>query len=170
MPDNQVPDFNSIGTDLINDAVTYASVTGLNFFRESFDKQGFTDESFKAWEPRKTGDDGRGILINTAHLRDSTQVLERSPEQIVFGNTAPYAYIHNYGGMISIRVTARSRKFFWYMYKATGQDKWKFMALTKKERLSVKIPQRQFIGPSKTLLNALDAWIINQIITRFNNL
>jgi phage gpG-like protein len=170
MPDNQMPDFSSIAHGLQDDLVTYAAVTGLNFFKESFDKQGFTNEVLEPWPQRKTGEDGRGILMSTAHLRDSNQVLERSRDQIVFGNTAKYASIHNEGGVISIRVSARARKFFWYMFKATDKVKWKYMALTKKERLSITIPKRQFMGESKTLMNDIDAWVINQIITRFNNL
>lgn len=167
MADNQTPDFEALGREILEDAITYAAVTGLNFFKESFEKQGWTGNSFTAWDP-VAGKGGQGILINTAFLRDSIQILDRKPNRIEYAATAPYAGIHNNGGIITVRVTAKSRKFFWYMFKATGKVMWKYMALTKKETMSIKIPQRQFIGESQILMNSLDEWIIKQITERFN--
>jgi phage gpG-like protein len=170
MPELQAPNFNSISHELLEDLVTYASVTGLNFFKESFEKQGFTNEAFEAWVSRATGADGRGILMSTAHLRDSNVILERSIRQIVYANTATYAFIHNNGGVISIRVTERARKYFWYMYYATKQVKWRYMALTKKDRLTITIPKRQFLGESATLMRDIDQWAGSEIVRRFNNI
>lgn len=164
-----MPEFRGLGQMILKDAYVYASVTGLNFFKESFTRQGWLDRSLEPWQS-VDGKAGQGILINTAFLRDSLQILSRAEGKIEFGATAPYAAIHNDGGSISIRITAKSRKFFWYMYKATRQVKWKYMALTKKDRLTIRIPKRQFIGESYTLMNELDAWFIDQIVTRFNQL
>lgn len=164
-----IPDFNSIGEGLMEDIVSYAAVTGVNFFKSSFDNQGFTDEKFEAWPKTKDGDGTRHILTNSGFLRDSNQVLSRSIEEIVFGNPAPYASIHNFGGVVSIRVTKKARKFFWYMYRATGNIKWKYMALTKKERLAITIPARPFLKESKTLLEDIDKYALKEIVNRYNN-
>jgi phage gpG-like protein len=166
------------------DLVTFASVTGLNFFKESFDKQGFTDTSFEAWPHVKGGDGTRHILTNTGHLRDSTQILERSIQQIVFANTAIYADVHNNGGTINVKVTEKARKYFWYLYytqvdkqgnilpggSPTYAKMYKSMALTRKSFLTIKIPQRKFLGESKALMDIINAWAAGQAVTRFNNL
>ena len=166
---NTIPNFEALARELLADAVVFAEVTSLNFFKESFDKQGWTDGSFQAWQQRAGGNDGRNILIKTGNLRDSLRVLQSSPLRIVFGTSEPYAATHNDGGTINIKVTKRSRKFFWYMFRATGESKWKAMALTKKETLTIKFPKRQFIGESQTLMQTLDQWLVKEIETRFKS-
>ena len=44
--------------------------------------------------------------------------------------TLPYAEIHEKGGVI--RATPRSRKFFWFKHKTTGEPKWRYFAISKK--------------------------------------
>ena len=56
------------------------------------------------------------------------------------------------------------------MYKKTQNEKWKWMALTKKETLTIKIPKRQFIGESETLMNELDKMFIDRIKQYFKTL
>lgn len=167
---NTIPDFDTLVRKLLEDAVIFAEVTGINFFKGSFENQGWTDGSFTAWQQRKTGADGRSILVQSHNLLNSLRVLESSPLRIVFGTSEPYAAIHNNGGTIQIRVTQKAKKFFWYMFKATRQNYWKWMALTKKEHLTIHMPQRKFIGESQTLMQQLDTWIINEIKKRFKQL
>lgn len=168
---NKIPDFEAMGKAILKDAESYAAVTGLNFFKESFQKQGFTDNAFEPWQPRKNDlRQGGAILVDTGQLRDSLQILERGNYRIKFGTFSPYAGIHNHGGIINIPLTKKSRKFFWAMYYHTNNTKYKALALTKKESVFIKMPKRQFIGESKTLLNNLDQWILNRIVERFKNL
>lgn len=42
------------------------------------------------------------------------------------------------------------------MYKQTNDEKWKYMALAKKNHIVLKFPKRQFIGHSATLMKILD--------------
>jgi len=165
---NSIPDFEKLGKKLVDSAMRFSSVHALNFFKDSFQNQGWTDTAFKAW-PSRTNDTrpGGAILTQTGHLRDSLQILSRSKSKLVFGTHAPYAKVHNEGGTLSIPVTEKSRKFFWYMFKATGQAHWKWMALTKKQRMVAKMPQRQFIGHSDTLMKELHDWWIKRIETEF---
>lgn len=109
---NTIPDFESMIRELLEDAVVFAEVTSVNFFKESFDKQGWTDGNFQPWKQRNGGNDGRSILIKTTNLRDSLRVLQSSPLRIIFGTSEPYAGIHNEGGIIKIRVTKKAKKFF----------------------------------------------------------
>jgi len=44
---NTIPDFDKKARELLDDAVTFAEVTGLNFFKSSFENQG--------WKPTARG-------------------------------------------------------------------------------------------------------------------
>jgi phage gpG-like protein len=164
------PDFMKIAEKLKKDRQRYAEVAGINFIKSNFFKQGFTDEAFTPWEKHKDSSyrQGGAILTATGFLRDSNEVVRSSQEEIVFGSYAQYAKIHNEGGTIVIRVTPKMRKYFWYMFKRTGIAKYKRMALSK--QMKVKIPKRQFIGPSAAVMKDLDTWTTQQIQQRFNRL
>lgn len=165
----KAPDFEAMGAQLVNDAMRYASVKGLQFFQDSFYKGGFTDKSFQKWEGRKGDvDPGRKVLVKSAFLMNSLQV-EVGDKRITFFSDAEYADIHNNGGIINVRVTEKSRKYFWLMYKRTKKEMWKYMALTKKEVMTVTIPKRQFLGPSETLMKQLDEWLLQTILKRFKS-
>lgn len=163
-----MPDFRRMAETLKADAVRFAARTGVNFFQDAFINQGFTDEVFEPWPKRKDDfDPGRKILVKSAALMNSIRVFEQSQDRIVFGSDEEHAPIHNDGGTISIRVTDRSRKFFWAMFKATGNTMFKAMALTKKSSFTVIIPKRQFIGESATLMGNLDEWLRGELQKRF---
>ena len=88
------------------------------------------------------------LLRVTNNLFNSINVASSTPERITFEADAPYASIHNEGGILNVPITERSRKYFWFMFKQTGKGMWRAMALTKKTRLTIKIDQRQFMGHS----------------------
>lgn len=166
---NEIPDFSRMAETLKADAVRFAARTGVNFFQDAFFNQGFTDTSFQPWPKRKDDfDPGRKVLVKSSALLNSIRVFEQSNERIVFGSDEEHAPIHNDGGTISVKVTAKSRKFFWAMFKATGNSMFKAMALTKKDSFRVVIPKRQFIGESATLMGDLDSWIAAEINKRFS--
>lgn len=163
-----VLDFESVFKKLLNDLPRYVEVTAKNFFVESFHKQGFTNESFEAWEKRTQPDyrAGGAILSATGALRNSIHTIEANSNNVTIGTYAAYAKIHNEGGTITLPVTKKMKKYFWYMYKITQNEKWKWMALTKKQTLKLKFPKRQFIGDSKVLMDNLDKWFFNEIEKR----
>lgn len=168
----EIPDFGKIAKSAINDSRRYAMVYCLNFFKDSFRKQGFTDQHFEQWENRESPDyrPGGALLVSTSFLLESLKVLSNNKKQIVFGSYAPYAEIHNEGGMLKIKITKKSRKYFWYMYKKTNDEKWKRMALTKKDMMQVKIPKRQFIGESAVMMEGLNEWFFDYLVQKFKNL
>lgn len=168
---NKTPDFLGMAQTLKKDLVRYASVEGVKFFVNSFQNQGFTDESYEAWYARKNDvDPGRNILMKSSFLMNSIQVFDANEQRIVFGSDAEYAAIHNDGGVVKIPITTKSRKYFWLMFSATGNTMWKALALTKKQSITITIPKRQFIGESATFRKELDTWILNEILTRFKQL
>lgn len=91
--------------------------------------------------------------------------------KVKVSNGLVYAPAHNWGETLHPTVTPKMRKFAWAKYYQSGGGrknategtksakneepaealKWKKLALTKKEKLDVKIPQRQFLGESKEL-------------------
>lgn len=140
------------------------------------------------------GADGQygSLLSRRNHLFGSIKYVP-SDFRVLVSNDLPYAPIHNWGGETNPTVTARMRRFAWAMYyhaqgtskKPTGGKRkpkkgksapkvetpsaqfWKGMALTKKKKLHVRIPQRQFIGESQELNQRINERIeseLNQIL------
>ena len=161
---NKVPDFESMFNKIKQQAPRAASVIALNHFKDSFQKQGFTDEAFTAWDSRR-GDTrpGGAILTQTGHLRDSLNISTVTKTKVEIVNSAPYASIHNEGGTLTIAITPKMRKYFWFMFGNTGESKFKFMALTKKNNMVIKMPKRQFMGDSAVMTTKFDKWMIDQI-------
>lgn len=166
---NKVPDFEAMGRAIFSHLSKDVGQVALSHFKGSFRKQGFTDYSFMAW-PKRKDDLGHKILMNTNALMNSVVVISETTNRVELGTTHPFAAIHNNGGKFSIVVTPKMRKFFWAMFKKTGSEKWKFMALTKKKRLPIRIPQRQFIGQSHALDMAGDKLIKNTILNALKNI
>lgn len=168
---NNIPDFEGMVATLKKDAVRYASRAGILFFEESFYNQGWTDNSFEPWQARANDvDPGRKILIKSSGLLNSLQVFSASEERIEFGSDEVHAQIHNEGGAVVIPITAKSRRYFWAMFRATQNDMWKALALTKKQSITIVIPKRQFMGESATFMRQLDEWLLNTINNRFKTL
>ena len=168
---NEIPDFQSMAETLVRDARIYAEGKGLEFIDENFEKQGFTDGAFEAWPQRKYNFGAvRALLMKSSYLRTSIEVVSSNNKRIVFGSDAAYAAIHNEGGVIQMTVTAKMKRFFWAMYYRTKEETFKWAALKKVGTIhKIKIPKRQFMGDSATFRATLDAWVVNQIITRFKH-
>ena len=169
--DLPTPDFRKLAEEVMKDLPKKAGEKALQFFLASFIKQGFTDTSFIPWVKRK--DDLSHKLLNQSYALKASGKIDKADlteVTISFGEGLNYAAIHNEGGTITVKVSAKMKRFFWYMYKKTQNEKWKWMALTKKETLTIKIPKRQFIGESETLMNNLDKMFIDRIKQYFNSL
>ena len=136
-----------------------------NHFVEGFRKGGGQTDKGK-WKPRRFSTDKtrrnlrRGILVKTGKLRRSILITKATFNRTVIGvPKLKYAATHNFGAII--RITKKSRAFFWAMFKQTGVVEWKNLALTKAS--SVTIPQREFIGDSKVLERKLEKRILKEV-------
>lgn len=87
-------------------------------------------------------------LYKTGALLESVIAVKVNQYRIDVVVQKVYAAAHEYGATIIVPVTARSRRFFWYMYLSTGEDKWKAMALTKKTQFVVEIKARPYVRPA----------------------
>jgi len=166
---NKTPDFLGMAEQLKRDLQSDAEIKGTDFIHNNFYTEGWHGSSYEAWTPKKESN-SYNLLRVTNYLFNSVNVASSSTERVVWEANAPYAQIHNEGGILNIPITERSRKFFWMMFKATGQEKWKWMALTKKDRFTVKIEKRQFMGDSEMFIKQWDGHVINEILTRFKQL
>lgn len=134
-------------------------VKASNFFRENFRKGGYMDNGFHAWPITKrqlSGEPGAGnkyspLLSKRSRLFSAIQYKPMDAAVEIYNDT-PYAEIHNEGGVTHPTVTKEMRKYFWRMYYKNGAadggpraDKYKWMALTDKSHLTIRIPQRKFI-------------------------
>ena len=77
-----------------------------------------------------------GRLFKSINFKADARSVEIST-----GSGIPYARIHQFGGRVPI--SDKSRGFFWFMFKQTGAEKWKYMALSK--QASFKIPARPYM-------------------------
>lgn len=160
MPRNnrlEFPSFEAFENDVeyfISELPNIAAISAVNFFMDRFQQKGWIDQGFTPWQKRKNDHLG-SLMVQTGNLRDSFD-HDIGDNWVEVTNYAPYSSIHNEGGYINVRVTPKSRKFFWYMYKKTGLAQWKHMARTKKTAFKIKIPKRQFMGHSDFFMQRLD--------------
>lgn len=164
MNENQVPDFKKMAKELLKDLPQRVAENARNHFMGSFIKEGFTDSSFIPWVKRVDILPHK-ILSQSYALKNSIKISRADLKQIVIsaGEGIPYAAIHNEGGTITVRVTEKMHKYFWYMFKKTAEERYKYMAITKKETLTIHIPKRQYIGTSYVLDKKNEQTIINEI-------
>lgn len=127
---------------------------------EDFRRGGFTYNGFHSWPETRRQQAGGGnaasrygpLLSGRNYLSGSIEYTPGDGVVTVF-TRAPYAGVHNWGGILRPTVTPQMRRFAWAQhYREAGEDKkkdtfWKRLALTKKTKLTVRIPQRQFISP-----------------------
>lgn len=116
------------------------------------------------------------LLSESKQLFNSIKYMPSDYRVRVYNEVA-YASIHNWGGTVSVTVTDRMRRFAWAkFYEASGKSRkaatggkkgrkratgkqaespqasfWKHLALTRKKKLDIRIPQRQFLGESEEL-------------------
>lgn len=149
-------------------------------YQQNFRKGGFQNRGLQRWKQTRRQTSGMTsaagqygpLLSGRNHLFSSLKYVP-SDFRVLVANDLPYAAIHNWGGMVNPTVTPRMRRFFWAMYYQQGGGKekkgspsaqfWKNMALTKKKRLRINIPQRQFIGDSHELNQRINERIENEI-------
>ena len=82
--------------------------------------------------------------------RESTVEVNFDGSQLSYRRRidVPYAAIHEFGGTVRVRVTDKMRRFFWFRFKQTRDDKYKWMALSRRQVFTIRIPARPYIAPA----------------------
>lgn len=150
-------------------------------FQDNFRRQGFVDGGLQTWPKTKRqlagGDSAasqQGALLSGRNRLFGAISYTPGDGRVLVFNRLIYAPIHNWGGVVSPTVTAAMRGHAWKMYYKSGggqkgkadpaqATKWKALALTKKEKLRIRIPQRQFIGPSRELTQKINETIEKEL-------
>lgn len=114
-------------------------VEGTNYYKDSFQKEGFTDKSFVRWQevkrrlrPAKSAMDSKKILTQSGELGDSIR-WDADYNKVTFETDKPYAQAQNEG----TQTAGRNR--------------------------NTTIPKRQFIGQSEQLNTALKKELENHL-------
>lgn len=123
------------------------------------------------------------LLSGRNHLFSSFKYVP-GDARVKISNDLKYAPAHNFGETIDVTVTPKMRRYAWARYyEATGKGKkggkgrkkasiaamaegdtpenkeaefWKGLALTKKEKLRINMPERKIIGPSQELTDKIN--------------
>lgn len=138
------------------------AIQAVNFFKRNFELQGFVDKGVEKWKTLSNpADRSRQILRKRGTLKNAIRKIKAERNKVVVGvgSDVKYAALQNYGGQVP--VTPKMRRYFWAMYKQTGQDYYKGLALTKKTHLD--IPARKFIGDSEGLVKNIDRMIATEL-------
>jgi phage gpG-like protein len=144
-----------------NDIPRIVGREAVNFYKASFDNQGFTKKRKGKWKGRiydTKEQKGKPILHGSGELEESIDYRIESGKVIIFSDKE-YAEIMNEGGKIP--VTDKMRKFMWAMYYETDDEFYKKFALTKKK--TITIPKRQFMGFSDKLNSIIEKQIDNRV-------
>lgn len=186
---NPISDFSKIAHKITGNAPRIAATEAVKFFRESFVREGFLDRSLSPWGRRQSPLGGKRLLFGTGNLMRSIRPRSIDASSAIVESDTPYSAVHNDGG--SITVTPQIKKYWWAQYyKLSGKIKktsrgrvsqsktnrttnrkaefCKAMALMK-IGTKIKIPKRQFMGHSETLMGNLDKWVATQISQFLNN-
>lgn len=158
----------------------HAGRIAVNHFNENFEKGGFVNNGLHKWKKsNRELHGGKSATSQYKTLHSSRNQLLQSIRytpgegRVVIATNEPHAPIHNWGGTLNPTVTPKMRKFAWAKFFAAGGNNhspsggdggggseaqfWKRLALTKKTKLTIRMPQRQFLGESKELDNKLRA-------------
>lgn len=138
-------------------------IEAVNLFKKNFDKEGFVygkRGGIRKWKATKHKT-GRKVLTKTRRLRKGIHVKIVAANRVVVSvdKSIAYAEVHNFGGEIPI--TPKMRRYFWAMFKKTGDNYYKGLALTKKQ--TFKIPKRMYIGKTDAMKPLLDKRTITEL-------
>lgn len=132
-----------------------------NFVQDNFEREAFEDKGLEQWPKRKRtkGKGSRKLLVNSGALRRSFshRIEQRGKTKvIVFSSNVPYAKIHNEGGVIkgSAKVRAHSRRTKFGKVNVRSHQR----------KVNFRVPQRQFMGESKSFDDSLQEYIQEQLI------
>ena len=125
-------------------------------------KQRFTTKEWegKLWKEAQNPPSRGSLMVRSGALVSTIRPARVTPSEAAIragSPRVPYARIHNEGGTIIQRPTAKQRRFFWARAYAAGEmsgdaktlGPWGQAAIAKK--LTITMPQRKFIGKSVVL-------------------
>ena len=95
-------------------------------------------------------------MLRTGALRRSL-TFRTEGNRVIVSSSMTYAQIHNEGGVVTVPVTERMRRYFFAMHHKTGMSRYLAMALSRKQQYRIVIPRRQFVGITPETHKRLEA-------------
>lgn len=139
-----------------------AGVEAVNFFKASFRKQGWHNNTIEKWPARKTRvgrqTDKRAILVKSGALKKSIRIDRLTKTGVIVSSELPYSKIHNQGGRINKTAKVRAHQ------RRVGRGSTNVRSHNR--RMNIDMPQRKFMGQS----NALDNIIIRSLERRLHQI
>lgn len=160
-----------------------AGIIAINFTKERFRAQNWINYSTEPWAKRresrrqKRKNAGRNLLVKTGRLRRSPRIVRMGSDYVIIGSDVPYAKVHNQGFSGTVTIPAHARKIYQEHKEKTGT----FSIKTRRENTrtvrkvggtvqvksftkKLKIPRRQFLGPSIVVERQIQRQITADII------
>jgi len=150
--------------------------TAVNFFKDRFKAQAWTDRRAEKWEPRKKQEKGkrRALLIKSGRMRNSIRLVSSNADHALIGVPVKYAAAHNEGFVGSVKVKKHTRRINGRVSVQSVATRRKSTrkvqigtATVKAHTRKMNLPQRQFVGNSETLNRKMDKIIIFNIDKSF---
>lgn len=151
-------------------APTMLGNDAVNFFLDSWKRQGWLGDSLEPWRKRSSNakrNSGRAILMDTGRLRRSIRIIRTSTGSVTVGTDVPYARAHNEGFRGTVSVKAHNRNRYTRSKEGTGKFSKKGIermktvqrigstGMVKAHTRKVNLPKRQFMGESPYLTKLL---------------
>ncbi|OSZ79287.1 hypothetical protein CAP35_13825 [Chitinophagaceae bacterium IBVUCB1] len=139
----------------------------VNFYKQRFRSQDWVDNYTHPWAKRKERGrrrSARAVLTKTGRLRRSIRKAQVTPTTAIIETDVPYAYAHNYGVNALVDVDAHTRSRYKKVKEKYTTRKGRERTRTKRvvdedagqikvrrHKRRMRLPRRQFMGPSATL-------------------
>ena len=134
---------------ILEDAADEAATTIRDSARQNApQREGDLRENIRVFETDTGFDAGASRFRRTASPGVGRFVSATTAVQRTVGSDLVYAAAQEYGGTWEVPVTDRSRRFFWAMYAETGDEKWKWMALSQKASFTITLDAQPYLTPA----------------------
>jgi phage gpG-like protein len=136
---------------------TLVGNVALNFFDDSFQREGFIDKRVNKWKPRRFNDKTKGsrkTLVKSGRLRRSLR-MRTLVNSVIISTNVPYAQIHNEGGRVQGSFTVRAHR-----RKTKGGST---SVRSHQRNVNIDIPKRQFMGQSDLLDKRIEMLVTNAL-------
>lgn len=154
-----------------NDVPLVIGVEAVKHFKNNFQEEGFDGKKWASRKTKRSGStDGQKILSKSGDLAESIDYKIDGDDVVIYSDL-PYAQIHNEGGTINMPA---KEKVVAHKVHTRGKHKGKTLFAKNDKNATfgqkatvgahvIKIPQRQFIGSSKPLLEKITNKIVRDL-------
>lgn len=123
-----------------------------------------TDDAFRTkawggvpWAPTRWVNMRGSLMLRPGAALRKSLTFRAEGNRVIVSSSTTYAQIHNEGGVITVPVTERMRRYFFAMHHETGVPRYLAMALSRKQQYRIVIPRRQFVGITPETHKRLEA-------------